>query len=69
MEELLQQLTNGLAVGGIYALVALLIWLDDPGPVIYMQTRIGKHGKPFPFPSPFFSFIHLADSSRSIRAC
>ena len=30
----------------IYALVALLIWLDDPGPVIYTQTRIGKHGKP-----------------------
>jgi lipopolysaccharide/colanic/teichoic acid biosynthesis glycosyltransferase len=34
----------------VYILVALLIWLDDPGPVIYMQTRVGRHGKVFPFP-------------------
>jgi len=44
----------------IYALVALLIWLDDPGPVIYMQTRIGKHGKPFPFPK-FRSMVMNAE--------
>ena len=44
----------------IYALVALLIWLDDPGPVIYTQTRIGKHGKPFPFPK-FRSMVMNAD--------
>ncbi len=34
----------------IYLLVALLIWMDDPGPVIYMQTRVGRFGKPFRFP-------------------
>jgi lipopolysaccharide/colanic/teichoic acid biosynthesis glycosyltransferase len=44
----------------IYALVALLIWLDDPGPVFYSQTRIGKYGKTFPFPK-FRSMVRDAD--------
>jgi len=44
----------------IFAIVAFLIWLDDPGPVIYTQTRIGKHGKPFRFPK-FRSMVLDAD--------
>ena len=28
--------------------VALLIRLDSPGPVLFVQTRVGKHGHPFP---------------------
>src|SRR5216684_2530554 len=28
-------------------LVALAIWTSAPGPIIYRQTRLGKHGKPF----------------------
>ena len=31
----------------LWALVALLIRLDSPGPVIYSQERVGQHGKPF----------------------
>ena len=29
------------------AIVALLIWLESPGPAIYKQERVGKNGKPF----------------------
>ena len=28
--------------------LALLIRLDSPGPVLFIQTRVGKHGRPFP---------------------
>lgn len=29
--------------------VALLVYLDDPGPVFYTQTRVGQDGRLFPF--------------------
>ncbi len=29
-------------------LIALLIRLDSPGPILFVQTRVGKHGHPFP---------------------
>ena len=29
--------------------IALLIKLEDGGPIFYIHPRIGKHGKPFPF--------------------
>ena len=28
-------------------LIALAIWIDDPGPVFYRQVRVGKNGKTF----------------------
>jgi exopolysaccharide biosynthesis polyprenyl glycosylphosphotransferase len=31
----------------IYALIALLIKLDSPGPIFYKETRMGFHGKKF----------------------
>ncbi len=31
----------------VMLLVALVIWLDSPGPVLFGQTRIGRHGQPF----------------------
>jgi lipopolysaccharide/colanic/teichoic acid biosynthesis glycosyltransferase len=31
----------------LFALIALLIHLDSPGPVFYRQTRVGKGGTPF----------------------
>jgi lipopolysaccharide/colanic/teichoic acid biosynthesis glycosyltransferase len=31
----------------LLALVALLVRLDSPGPVIFRQKRIGRHGEPF----------------------
>lgn len=38
----------GLLVGWpLFLLIALLIRLDSPGPVIFAQTRIGKDGVPF----------------------
>jgi exopolysaccharide biosynthesis polyprenyl glycosylphosphotransferase len=44
-------LALGLLLGGIslplMALIALAIRLDSPGPVVYSQWRIGKHGRPF----------------------
>jgi lipopolysaccharide/colanic/teichoic acid biosynthesis glycosyltransferase len=31
------------------AVVALLVYLDDPGPIFYTQTRVGQDGRLFPF--------------------
>ena len=28
-------------------LIALAIWIDDPGPVFYRQVRAGRNGKTF----------------------
>jgi lipopolysaccharide/colanic/teichoic acid biosynthesis glycosyltransferase len=33
----------------VLLLVALLVYLDDPGPVFYTQTRVGQDGRLFPF--------------------
>jgi exopolysaccharide biosynthesis polyprenyl glycosylphosphotransferase len=38
----------GLVVGApVMALIGLAIRLNSPGPIIFHQTRIGSHGKPF----------------------
>jgi exopolysaccharide biosynthesis polyprenyl glycosylphosphotransferase len=31
----------------VLAVLALLIWRDSPGPAVFRQTRVGKHGKLF----------------------
>ncbi|GBD07254.1 UDP-N-acetylgalactosamine-undecaprenyl-phosphate N-acetylgalactosaminephosphotransferase [bacterium HR21] len=31
----------------LFALIALAIWLDSPGPIVHRQQRIGRHGKRF----------------------
>jgi len=49
-----------LLLSPLFAIVALFIKLTDGGPVIYVQTRIGKQGKPFPFPK-FRSMVINAD--------
>ncbi len=33
----------------VLLLVALLVYLDDPGPIFYTQIRVGQHGRLFPF--------------------
>ena len=43
--------------------VALIIKATDRGPVFYTQTRIGRHGKPFPFPK-FRSMVLNADKMK-----
>ncbi len=40
-------LTAFLVVGPLFAALALLILIDDRGPVFFRQTRIGANGKPF----------------------
>src|SRR6187431_1817474 len=40
------------------ALIALLIRLDSPGPVIFRQKRIGRYGDPF-FVYKFRTMRHL----------
>ncbi len=47
----------------LFAIVALLIKLTDGGPVFYVQTRIGKQGKAFPFPK-FRSMVLNADKMK-----
>jgi lipopolysaccharide/colanic/teichoic acid biosynthesis glycosyltransferase len=49
-----------LLLSPLFAIVALCIKLTDGGSVIYVQTRIGKQGKPFPFPK-FRSMVMNAD--------
>jgi lipopolysaccharide/colanic/teichoic acid biosynthesis glycosyltransferase len=36
-----------IALTPLLALVALVMYIQSPGPVIYRQVRIGKHGEPF----------------------
>jgi lipopolysaccharide/colanic/teichoic acid biosynthesis glycosyltransferase len=47
----------------LFTAVALAIKLTDGGPILYVQTRIGKYGKPFPFPK-FRSMVLNADSMK-----
>jgi len=36
-----------LVLSPLYAGIAAMIWLDDGGPVIFRQTRLGRDGQPF----------------------
>src|SRR5690606_26301521 len=31
----------------VFAIVALVVWLDDRGPVLFWQVRMGRNRKPF----------------------
>lgn len=49
----LDTILSGLALLGLlplFGLIAALIKLEDGGPILYWQTRVGKHGRHFPFP-------------------
>jgi sugar transferase (PEP-CTERM system associated) len=45
--EALAALVGLVILSPILALIALLIKLDSPGPVLYKQTRVGHHGYPY----------------------
>jgi lipopolysaccharide/colanic/teichoic acid biosynthesis glycosyltransferase len=50
-----------LAVAPLFAVIAVLIKLTDRGPVLFWQTRVGLHGREFPFPK-FRSMVTDAES-------
>lgn len=35
------------AIVPVLLVVALLVWMDSPGPIFFLQTRIGRRGEPF----------------------
>lgn len=45
----------------LFAVVAACIWLTDRGPVMFVQTRVGKWGQEFPFPK-FRSMVVNAEA-------
>jgi len=47
----------------LFALVALLIWATDRGPVLFWQERVGGHGRVFRFPK-FRSMVVNAEALR-----
>lgn len=53
-----------LVLSPIMAFVALLIKLTDGGPILYWQTRVGRHGELFQFPK-FRSMVVDADRLRA----
>jgi lipopolysaccharide/colanic/teichoic acid biosynthesis glycosyltransferase len=58
--DIIISLSALLLLSPLFAIVALAIKLTDGGNVFYVQTRIGKQGKPFPFPK-FRSMVINAD--------
>jgi lipopolysaccharide/colanic/teichoic acid biosynthesis glycosyltransferase len=36
-----------IVIAPVLGVLALLVWLEDRGPVFYRQIRVGLHGKPF----------------------
>jgi lipopolysaccharide/colanic/teichoic acid biosynthesis glycosyltransferase len=55
------------ALSPLFALVGLLIKVCDRGPILFWQTRVGHHGKLFPFPK-FRSMVVGAESLKSALA-
>ena len=45
--DVLAALFGLLALAPLFALLAVAIKLDSPGPVFYRQERVGRHGRPF----------------------
>jgi lipopolysaccharide/colanic/teichoic acid biosynthesis glycosyltransferase len=45
--DLIIGLPLALLTAPLFPLIALAIWLEDRGPVLYMQRRAGLHGAPF----------------------
>jgi exopolysaccharide biosynthesis polyprenyl glycosylphosphotransferase len=39
-----------IAFAPVMAVVAVAVWITDPGPILYRQERIGRGGRPFQLP-------------------
>ena len=48
----------------VFTVTAVAIWLENPGPVIYVQTRVGRNGRHFRF-FEFRSMVMNADRIKS----
>ena len=63
--------SSDLILGGVMSLlllpvglmIALAIRLDSKGPIFYVQTRIGRNGKPF----PCYKFRSMVDGADGMR--
>ena len=56
----------GLALGAllpVFVLIALVIWSEDRGPILFRQIRIGRDGKPF----CFFKFRSMVRNAEAIK--
>ncbi len=53
-----------IALSPIFLITAIAIPLEDPGPVFYVQTRVGKNGKHF----KFFKFRSMVMNADKIKA-
>ena len=40
-------IVGGICISPLFLLIALWVWLDSPGPVIFKQKRVGQNGKEF----------------------
>lgn len=61
--DIVVSLTALVFLAPLLATVAGLIKLADPGPVLFWQVRVGKWGRPFPFPK-FRSMVVDAEARR-----
>ena len=48
----------------VFLLVALAVRLDSPGGVLFVQERVGRHGRPF----PMYKFRSMVDNAETLRA-
>jgi lipopolysaccharide/colanic/teichoic acid biosynthesis glycosyltransferase len=53
-----------IALFPIFALVALAVFLEDRGPILYYQVRVGKNGKGF----RFYKFRSMVTNADAIKA-
>ena len=61
--DILATLIALIPLSPLLLIISMIIKFTDGGSVFYVQTRIGKHGKPFPFPK-FRSMVLNADKMK-----
>ncbi|MCF8211429.1 MAG: sugar transferase [Rhodoferax sp.] len=62
--DLLAVIPALLVLSPLFALVALAIWLQDRGPVLFWQKRVGRFGQEFDFPK----FRSMRTDAEAVRA-
>jgi lipopolysaccharide/colanic/teichoic acid biosynthesis glycosyltransferase len=61
--DILLSATAILMFSPLFILVGLCIYIENPGPIFYMQTRVGLNGRTFPF-YKFRSMVMNADQMK-----